>query len=173
MCFAAVAGINLDRPPREFRALDAGPLSSQAASCRNTLWPAACQAQHGAPAAIRGQDGFLAPRECREGIAAAAGIARGAARRRPDAVAQRGAAAQPRRTDAEKQVGVRKHLRPLVDEDDDWRAARASAKIGLAYTRDQDANKNRFAAIECGAYQQIATGRRGHRRYPWRGSELA
>ncbi|OCZ59362.1 hypothetical protein A9G00_13925 [Achromobacter xylosoxidans] len=51
-------------------------------------------------------------------------------------------------TDAEKQSGVRDYLRPLVDEDDDWRAARASAEIGLAYARGHGAKKNRFAAIE-------------------------
>ena len=51
-------------------------------------------------------------------------------------------------TEQEQQEGVRAHLRPLVDEDHDWRAARASAEIALAYAHGRGARKNRFAAIE-------------------------
>jgi len=51
-------------------------------------------------------------------------------------------------TEQERQEGVRAYLRPLVEEDDDWRAGRASAEIALAYTHGRGAKKNRFAAIE-------------------------
>lgn len=51
-------------------------------------------------------------------------------------------------TEQEQQEGVRAYLRPLVDEDHDWRAARASAEIALAYAHGRGARKNRFAAIE-------------------------
>ncbi|WP_313388744.1 DUF4034 domain-containing protein [Achromobacter aegrifaciens] len=51
-------------------------------------------------------------------------------------------------TEQEQQEGVRAYLRPLVEEDDDWRAGRASAEIALAYTHGRGAKKNRFAAIE-------------------------
>ena len=51
-------------------------------------------------------------------------------------------------TEQEQQEGVRAYLRPLVDEDHDWRAARASAEIALAHAHGRGARKNRFAAIE-------------------------
>ncbi|QEI04792.1 DUF4034 domain-containing protein [Pigmentiphaga aceris] len=51
-------------------------------------------------------------------------------------------------TEQEQQQGVREYLRPLVDEDHDWRAAKASAEIGLAYAYGRGVKKSRFAAIE-------------------------
>ena len=50
-------------------------------------------------------------------------------------------------TEQEQREGVRAYLRPLVDEDHDWRA-RASAEIALAHAHGRGARKNRFAAIE-------------------------
>ena len=51
-------------------------------------------------------------------------------------------------TEQEQQEGVRAYLRPAGGRDHDWRAARASAEIALAYAHGRGARKNRFAAIE-------------------------
>lgn len=50
-------------------------------------------------------------------------------------------------TAEEQREGVQ-YLRSLVEHEDDWTSARASAEIALAYMHGRGATKNRFAAIE-------------------------
>lgn len=48
----------------------------------------------------------------------------------------------------EQEEGVQGYLRSLIDDQDDWTAARACAEIALGYMNGRGAKRSRFAAIE-------------------------